>query len=76
MAGQRPDDRAAPVVTDPDGFVAPERVEQVDHVAHDVLERVVLVAPVHAGTAVAPHVGRDGAEAEIGEARQLVPPAD
>ena len=42
----------------------------------DLLLREVLVARVGARAAVAAHVGRDAAEAQRGEDRQLVPPGE
>ena len=44
MAGEAPHDGAAPVVADPDRPVAAEGVEQLEHVLHALLERVVRVA--------------------------------
>ena len=76
MRGHVPDDRAAPVVPDPDGPVTSQAVEELEHVGDDVLERVILVPRVDAGPAVAAHVGRDRPKTEVGETRQLVTPAD
>jgi hypothetical protein len=75
MARDVPGDRASPVVPDPDRLLPAERLEQLEHVSHDVLLRVDLVPRVHAGAPVATHVGRDGAQAERGQRRKLVPPA-
>src|SRR5947209_18165623 len=49
--------------------------EQVDHVVNAVFERVVSVGVVVGGTAIAAHVWGDAAEAEGGEASELVAPA-
>jgi hypothetical protein len=75
VARQAPHHRAAPVVADPHRTLTAEAVQQLEHVGHGMLERVVLVARVDAGAAVAAHVGRDGAKAQRPETRQLVAPA-
>ena len=74
VGGDVPDHGAAPVMADPYGLVAAERREQLHHVGHDLFLGEVLVARVGAGSAIAAHVGRDTAEAERREGRQLVPP--
>jgi hypothetical protein len=59
-------------VADPDGAVAAEMSEQVEHVVNAVFERVVSVGVVVGGTAIAAHVWGDAAEAEGGEAAEKV----
>ena len=59
----------------PDGVVAAEMDEQIEHVMDAVLERVIAMGAVDGGPAVAAHVQGDAAEAEGGEAAQLVAPA-
>jgi len=49
--------------------------EQIEHVMDAVLERVIAMGAVDGGPAVAAHVQGDAAEAEGGEAAQLVAPA-
>jgi hypothetical protein len=76
VAGEAPDHRAAPVVTDEHRLLAAEAVQQLDHVGRALGERIGLVAVVDAGASVAAHVRRDGAEAHAAERRQLMAPAD
>jgi hypothetical protein len=75
MAGEAPYHRRAPVVADPHRLVVAQRREQLEHVGHRVLERVVFVPRVDARTAVAAHVGRHRMKAQAREARQLMAPA-
>ena len=75
VARQAPHHRAAPVVADPHGLVAAQALQQLEHVGHRMLERIVLMPRVDARPAVATHVGRDGAKAQRTEARQLMAPA-
>jgi hypothetical protein len=67
-AGEAPDDWAAPIVTDPNGAVAAEMREQVEHVGDTVFERVSGMRAVDRRTTVAAHVGGDTAEAERAKA--------
>jgi len=76
MAGQTPDDRASPLVADPDRLFAAQRIEKLDHVRDGVLQRVVLVPRIDARPAITPHVRRGRPETETAEAGQLMPPAD
>ena len=75
VAGETPDDRATPIVADPDGTVAAEMREQVEHVVNAVFERVVGLGAVVGGPAIAAHVWGDAAEAQGGKAPELVAPA-
>jgi len=53
VAGRTPDDRAAPVVADPNGALPTEMGEQVEHVVNAVCERVIGMGVVAGGSAVA-----------------------
>jgi hypothetical protein len=61
-------------MTDPDRLVGAQAVEQFDHVGDDVFLCIVLVPVVHAGSAIAAHVRRDGAKAQTAKHRQLMAP--
>ena len=75
VAGDVPDDRAAPVVADPHGPLAAQPVQQFQHVADDVFLRVVVVSGVNARTTVTAHVRRHRTKAERRQRRKLMPPA-
>src|SRR6516162_659151 len=75
VAGETPDDRAAPVVADPNGAIAAQMSEQVEHVVNAVFQRVIGVAAVVGGAAIATHVRVGATEPEGGKAADLVPPA-
>ena len=69
-----PGHRRAPVVPGDHRRSLAERVEQADHVADQVQERVLLDLLRRVGLAVAAHVGRDGVEAGLGQGAELVAP--
>ena len=75
MRRETPDHGAAPIMANPDGAVAAEMDEQIEHVLDAVLDRVIAIGAVGGGPAVAAHVRGDAAEAEGGEAAQLMAPA-
>ena len=62
-------------MANPDGAVAAEMDEQIEHVVDAVFDRVIAIGAVDGGPAVAAHVRGDAAEAEGGERAQLVAPA-
>jgi hypothetical protein len=76
MLGERPYDRRAPVVADPNRLFGAERVDELDHVGDDLFERVILGSLRDVRAAVAAHVRRDGAEAESPEDRKLAAPGN
>ncbi len=69
-----PGDRRAPVVPDDDRPLRPERVDDADHVADEMQDRVFVDLLGAVGTAVAAHVGRDRMVAGLGERVELRPP--
>ena len=69
-----PGDRRAPIVPDDDRPLRPERVDDADHVADEMQDRVFLDLLGTVGLAVAAHVGRDSMVAGLGERVQLRPP--
>ena len=69
-----PGDRRAPVVTDDHGLGLAERLDQLDHVADQVEQRVGVDRLGRLGAAVAAHVGRDAAEAGGADRLELMPP--
>ena len=46
-----------------------ERIDELQHIADNAVLRVVLVACVYGGFAVAAQVGRDGSKSKLGERR-------
>ena len=74
VAGEAPDNRAAPVVADPNGALAAEMGKQVKHVVDAVLKRVIGMGAVAGGSAIAAHIRGDAAESEGGKAAKLVAP--
>ena len=76
VLGDRPDDRRAPIVADPDRLLGPERAQELDHVGDDLFERIILVARIDARASVAAHVGRNRAKPEGRERRKLLAPGD
>jgi hypothetical protein len=62
-------------VADPDGTLATEISEQLEHVVNAVFECVVGVGVVVRGVAVTAHVRGDAAEPEGGKTAELVSPA-
>src|SRR5208282_2131597 len=75
IAGESPDNRAAPVMANPKGAVVAEMNEQIEHVVDAVFDRVIGMGAIDGGPAVTAHVRGDAAKAEGGEAMQLVAPA-
>jgi hypothetical protein len=75
VAGEAPGHRAAPVVADPDGTLAAEMGQQLEHVINAVFERVVGVGLVVRGAPVTAQVRGDAAEPEGGKTAELVSPA-
>ena len=69
-----PGDRRAPVMADDHGALLAERLDQRDHVADSVQDGVGGDVVRRAAAAEAAHVGRDRAEAGLGERDQLVAP--
>ena len=61
-------------MADDDGLLLAERVEDPDHVADEVEERVFLDLLRTVGLPVAAHVRGDSAPARFGERAQLMPP--
>ena len=76
MLGERPDDRRAPIVPDPNRLFGADRVDELDHVGDDEFERVILVSLRDVRAAIAAHVRRDRAEAESAEDRKLTAPGN
>ena len=64
-----PRDRRAPVVTGDDRLLGTQGVEQTDHVANQMKERVLVDRLGAIGPAVAAHVGCYGMEPGLGERR-------
>src|SRR5208337_5157048 len=69
-----PGDRRAPIVPDDDRPLRPERVDDADHVADEMQDRVFLDLLGTVGLAVAAHVRRDRTVAGLGERVELRPP--
>jgi hypothetical protein len=69
-----PGGRGAPVMADDEGAGLAEGVEEGDEVADDVQGGVVVDGRRGVGAAAAAEVGRDDAEAGVGESRDLVAP--
>ena len=69
-----PGDRRAPIVPGDHRRLGTERVEQADHVADEMEERVLLDLLRRVGLPVAAHVRRHGMEAGFGEGAELVAP--
>jgi hypothetical protein len=61
-------------VADDNGLLLAERVEDPDHVADEVKERIFLDLLRTVGLPIAAHVGGDRAPARFGERAQLMPP--
>ena len=64
-----PGHRRAPVVADDHRLSLAQRVEQADHVADQMQQRVLVDRLGPVGLAIAAHVGRDGVEAGLRRAR-------
>ncbi len=69
-----PGDRRAPVMADDDRPLGPEGVDDPDHVADQMKERIFLDLLRTVGLSVAAHVRRHRMIAGIGERLQLRPP--
>jgi hypothetical protein len=64
-----PSHRRAPIVTGDDGLFGPQGVEQTDHVANQMKERVLVDRLGAIGPAVTAHVGCYGMKSRLGEHR-------
>jgi hypothetical protein len=69
-----PRHRCAPIVAGDDRLLGAERIEQPDHVADQVEERVLVDRLRPVGPAVTAHVGGHGMEPRLGECRELMAP--
>src|ERR1700689_4990752 len=69
-----PRDGRAPVVTGDHSGICAERVQQTDHIAYQVKQRVLLDGLGAIGLAVAAHIWRDDPKASFRERLKLVPP--
>ena len=69
-----PGHRRAPVVAGDHRLLGTERIEQADHVADQVQQRVLVDRLRAVGLAVAAHVGRDGVVAGLRQRGELVAP--
>jgi hypothetical protein len=74
--GAVPGDRRAPVVADDDAGLMPQHPHQIDHVADEMQDGVVLRPLRLVGAAIAAHVRRDRVVASVGQGRDLGAPAD
>src|SRR5689334_22162892 len=76
MARDAPDHRTAPIVTDPHGAIASERLQKLEHVVDRMFERVMFMPVIDRGSPVASHVRSDRPESQRTEARQRMTPAE
>src|SRR5208337_4499380 len=72
--GRVPGDRRTPVVPDDGRALGPERIENPDHVAHEMEKRVALDRVRTVGLTIAAHVRRDGSKARFRERLELMAP--
>ena len=72
--GGMPGDGRAPVVPHDDRLRLAERLHQLGHVAHQMIERVLVDRFGRLRAAIAAHVGRDGAETGLAHRLELMAP--
>jgi hypothetical protein len=74
MRGQRAGNDTAPIVADPDRWLAAKVVMEFHHVRHDLLVGVGVVGCGDGRAALAPQIGSDAVPAVGGERIQLGAP--
>ena len=71
-----PGDAGAPIMPDDDGGRRPQRIENADHVADEMQDRVLVDRLRRVALAVAAHIGGDDTEAGGSKRVDLMPPRE